>query len=484
MAGFFIGDVVFVAALDFLAGLSAANFPWPLGTAAAILAAVSLLVFRFAARRTFAAACMAAGFMLLPFLFGAYYLHFFINLRNAGERMPEGKASFRVLAENEPAVSETYASFSGELQPPYSGTVTMFVPAGSALHYGDLVAATGTVSAPRRIGDPPAVFPKDFAVVSRGGGSSLVRAAIAVRTAVSAKFGAWLPGDAAGLLEGMFIGGTADLDPSLRKDMAASETLYIASLYGYKIGMIILCTEIFLADWVPRAVRSVLAAAFGFAVVLLSGESIAAVRAGLAAAMLLFARHAGVAYAPRHALALTAAALAAADPAAVTGPAFSLTFLSVAGMVFLPVPVRNFLHLGSGRGFLEWKEAVAVSLASLLPIVPSVAALSGSFSLAAVPANILLAPAVPVGMILGAALAAIPAAVPAGAFLVSRAAGAFLGYPLFVIRFFAAHAVPLPFSFSSASSWMLYFAALALFFFVYRDRPAPGRVVPPHEPSG
>ncbi len=468
-----IGDIAFLAAVGFLVGVAIADLSFGVLIPALLGVPVLVVWLRHLGCRSISRGARIILGIIAAVSAGIFYAHFSAVIRTAGEHYPSARSAFRVLAVSEPRAAGNYLSFSGELQPPFSGEISVFVPGGSMLHYGDLVAMTSTLSAPLRPDDPPAVFPKSFAISARGGGSSVMRAAVALRTAGAARFNEWLPNDAAGLLAGMLFGGAADLDPSLRQEMSASETLYVVSLYGYKMGMIMVCLDFFLGDWVPRIARSVLAAVIGMAMVLLSGGSIAALRAGLAAAMLLAARHAGTAYVPRNGFAFAAAALAFADPAAVTGPGFSLTFLSVAGMVSLPTPIRNFLHLGGGRGFFEWKEAVTVSLASLLPIIPSIAARSGFFSLAAVPANILMAPAILPGIVLGALLAIVPAALPAVTFLVVRAADAFIQYPLFVIRFFAAHAVPLPFSFSSASSWLLYFSALMLFFFVYRDRPSP-----------
>jgi hypothetical protein len=110
-----------------------------------------------------------------------------------------------------------------------------------------------------------------------------------------------------------------------------------------------------------------------------------------------------------------------------------------------------------------------LSAASLVPIIPLISVLFGSFSLTAIFANILIAPAIPSGMAAGAALAVAGFTSKYIAFFVARTASVILGYALWVIRFFAVHAVLLPCSFSGVFPFLSYYGAVGLFAYFYRE---------------
>ena len=265
---------------------------------------------------------------------------------------------------------------------------------------------------------------------------------------IGEKFGEFLPPDEAVLLGGMTLGGTAGMSAGLKSDMTSSETLYVTSMYGYKIAMIVACIEVLLAGFVPRRARFCIAILAIALYIMMSGGNVSAMRGGVMACLVIFAKETGSVFSKRNALALAAAGMAVVHPTIVSQAGFLFSFASVAGMAFLEGPVRRFLRLGEGKGIGGWKEAVVVSVASLVPIIPLVSAMFGSFSLTAVFANILIAPIIPLGMATGVALAAAGFFSRYIAFFVAPAAGVILGYALWVIRFFAAHVIPLPFSFS------------------------------------
>jgi predicted membrane metal-binding protein len=119
------------------------------------------------------------------------------------------------------------------------------------------------------------------------------------------------------------------------------------------------------------------------------------------ACVVMLAGETGEIFSKRNALALTAAGMAICDPTIVAQAGFLFSFSSVAGMAFLRDPIRRFLRFDAGRGMFGWKEAVVVSVASLVPIVPLVSAMFGSFSLTAIFANVLVAGMIPLGMTAG-----------------------------------------------------------------------------------
>jgi competence protein ComEC len=183
----------------------------------------------------------------------------------------------------------------------------------------------------------------------------------------------------------------------------------------------------------------------------------------------MLAKETGSVFSKRNALALTAAGMAVFDPTVARQAGFLFSFASVAGMACLMEPLRKFLRLGDGKGIFRWKEAILLSVASLILIIPLISAIYGSFSLTAVFANILIAPTIPLGMAMGAVLAVAGFVSQYIAFFVARAASVVLDYALWVIHFFAVRALPMPFSFSGAAPFVLYYAAVGLFAYAYRE---------------
>jgi ComEC/Rec2-related protein len=471
------GDITCAIATGLLIGMLAAGFAWNIMAISlcAVLIFPALKYFFAKSRKTSA---VFALIVFLAILAGAYYFHFFVNWQATGRRLPDGKNSFDAVVVSEPAASEKHLSFFAELQPPFAGNVEMFAPPESEIRYGDLVEISGTFV----VGDSNSastIFPKKIFVVSEGHGSWLIAKLGDFKRSVLQIFSRALPQDDAALLGGMTLGGTAGMSAALKNDMTASETLYVTSMYGWKIAMIVMVIEALLAGFLTRRIRFCVSAFLIVLFVLMSGGNVSAVRGGIMAYLLMFAKETGSVFSRRNALLFAAAGMALFDPTIVAQAAFLLSFLSVAGMAFLSEPIRRFLHLGEGNGMFRWKDSIIVSMASLVPIVPLVSAIFGLFSLTAVFANILIAPTIPIGMGAGAALAIAGCVSQCAAFFVGRGVEIFLSYALWIIHFFAAHVVPLPFSFSGVLPFAIYYAAVGFFAYAYREEKVCHSEVPP-----
>jgi competence protein ComEC len=463
---FFIGDAAFAAAIGFLAGIFAASFGWP----------IFIIVAAFILGGLFASVAVHKKVLLYGALFssaavfcGTYYFYFFVNLRSAAMRLPVATDSFPAIVSAVPTASEKYLSFPADLQPPFSGSIMVFAPLESDIRYGDLLDVSGALAPPRTVGESWAAFPKQINVISRGNGLWLAEKLLDFKTAVNKKFGAFLPQDEAALLGGMTLGGTAGMSTTLKNEMTISETLYVTSMYGYKIAVIIMMVEIIFSGFIPRRIRFCFGAILAVLFVLMSGGNISAMRGGVMVCLVMLAKETGSVFSKRNALALTAAGMAVFDPTVARQAGFLFSFASVAGMACLMEPLRKFLRLGDGKGIFRWKEAILLSVASLILIIPLISAIYGSFSLTAVFANILIAPTIPLGMAMGAVLAVAGFVSQYIAFFVARAASVVLDYALWVVHFFAVHAVPMPFSFSGAAPFVLYYAAVGLFAYAYRE---------------
>jgi len=231
-----------------------------------------------------------------------------------------------------------------------------------------------------------------------------------------------LPDAAGGLLPGLVIGDTSRLDPALEEQFRATGLTHLVAVSGANVA-IVLGVVLFAARWC-RAGPWTCAAVCGVALVgfvILARPSPSVVRA---AAMGVVGLAALVAGRPRAAAPALAAAVLAGlvfDPALAADPGFVLSVLATGGLVLLAPKWRDALRVRrvpSGAA-----EALAVPAAAQVACAPVIAALSGSVSLVAVPANLLAVPAVAPATVLGVASALIcplwPEAAEFGAWLAS-----------------------------------------------------------------
>ena len=84
--------------------------------------------------------------------------------------------------------------------------------------------------------------------------------------------------------------------------------------------------------------------------------------AGVMSGMMLAAGETGNIFSRRNALILTAAGMILFDPTIIAQAGFLFSFASLAGILCLDAPLRNFLRLGEESGFLEWKAAIVLKL--------------------------------------------------------------------------------------------------------------------------
>ena len=475
----FLADVVFAVAIGFLTGTLAAGLgcsPFIVAFIVVILLGLASIIMRpiFHSRiRLVFAFAFPVGLLV-----GSLYYYLVAGLHaGALTRMPLGKSTMlSAVITDEPSEVKKYLMMPASLETPFSGAITIFASQGSDIRYGDVIKFEAVLEPPRTVGDTPAAFPKKISVVATGRGALWREAAIAFSEEIAKKFLAFLPGDAAALLFGETIGGTREMNIDLKTNLAASGTSYVVSMYGYKISLIIFSLEALLAEILERRIRFAVIIAAVFIFVLVVGGSLSAVRAAIMVVFTMIGKLLGRTSEPHNALALTAVGMALFDPTLPSQAAFELTILSVAGMAYLATPLKNFFRWGAyGAGFLGWREAVIVAIASLLPIIPIAAVVFGDFSLVSFPSNILIAIAIPPAALFGIALASagsIPFFAGYVGFFIAKLAFILLSYQLFVINIFAAIApcFLLPPQLNSMVVFAGYYIALLWFAYRYRAR--------------
>jgi competence protein ComEC len=223
-----------------------------------------------------------------------------------------------------------------------------------------------------------------------------------------------LPDDAGGLLPGLVVGDTSRLDPGLGADFRTTGLTHLMAVSGANVA-IILGVVLFAVKWTRAgpAVRAFVCAAALVGFVILARPSPSVVRAAAMGAIGLVGLASGRPRAALPALAAGVAGLVLLDPELSADPGFALSVLATAGLLLLAPRWRDALRR---RGWPAWAaEALAVPAAAQVACGPVVAGLSGSVSLVAVPANLVVVPAIAPATLLGVAAAVLSPVWPGGA---------------------------------------------------------------------
>ena len=285
----------------------------------------------------------------------------------------------------------------------------------------------GDVAGLLRVGDPPDP-------VGLPGWSSRVTEPLrsGLRDAVSG-----LHEGPRGLVPALVVGDESLMVDQVREDMGASGLLHLNAVSGTNV-TIVLVAVLGLARWVGvrgygLPALAVLAVA-GF--VLLARPEPSVVRAAVMGIVAML----GLTVAGRRrgvsALATAVLVLLLVDPWLGTEAGFALSVLATAGILFLAPAWRDAMPWAPR----PMAEALAVPLAAQVACAPVVVAVAAQASLASIPANILVAPAVAPATVLGAAAAVVSAVSQP----VASVLGWLAGLPAAWIVLVARHGADLP----------------------------------------
>ncbi|MGW1060038.1 ComEC/Rec2 family competence protein [Micromonospora rubida] len=263
---------------------------------------------------------------------------------------------------------------------------------------GDLTAAVLTVPGPPTPHGPPPWSQRAAGVLRAG----LQRAC------------APLPDEQGGLLPGLVVGDTSRLPSAVEEDFRDTGMTHLNAVSGSNVAIVV-GAVLLLARWSragPRVAVGLCALALvGFVILVRPSPSV--VRAATMGAIGLAALAAGRPRAALPALAAAVAGLVLFDPDLAGDPGFALSVLATAGLLLLAPGWRDGLRRRRVPPGLA--EALAVPAAAQLACGPVVAGISGTVSLVAVPANLLVVPAIAPATVLGVAAAVLSPVWPAGA---------------------------------------------------------------------
>jgi len=309
---------------------------------------------------------------------------------------------------------------------------------------GQRLTATGRLG-PARPGQPvAAVLSVRTSPRLHGRPPALQRAAGDLRAGLRASVRG-LGAEERGLVPGLVVGDTSAMPSALEEDFRTAGLTHLTAVSGANL-VIVVGFVLYVGGWVGVRGRWLplcgALALIGFVVLARPQPSVLR-----AAAMGLVGITALATGRRRGSLAALAAAmlgLLLLDPWLARSYGFALSVLATGGLLLIAPGWARWMHrLGVP---LPLAQAVAVPASAQVTCAPVVAMLSGQVSLVAVPANLLVAPAVAPATILGV-LATLAAA---GADPVGRALGWASGFPAWWIVVVAERAAALP---AAATTW-------------------------------
>ncbi len=464
-------DTAFGIALLFLAGVFITSLGWHffIFFIAVLAAAVAGIFFKHALWKECVLFCCAM-------LCGALYYHLYFRVQDAQTNLPFGqKATFSAVITDEPQPTEKFLMVTADVEPPLAGTITILALPESGYQYGELLSMTGTINPPDSAAGGGTsgnayMFTPKITVLAEHRGFWLREWMINIKLAILQKFREVLPEDHAALLGGIAFGSKVSFKQELKDAMALSGTTHLIAVSGYNITIVIVAVSDACRRFFSRRTTFIAAVVGLVLFMFMVGAQASAVRAAIMGFLALVARQMGEQFSMRNAIIFTAVFMAFLDPTILTGNlSFILSFLSLAGIVYLGPPLKKLLRYPEkdAHGLFDWKENAATTLSAQLAVMPVLINSFGRFSCMAIAANILILSTVPLTMFFGLLLALAGFVSRYLAFFPGTLVGLMLAYQLFVIRLFAGLAVPLPLPLNSVAAISFYYLILAIFIFSY-----------------
>ncbi len=302
--------------------------------------------------------------------------------------------------------------------------VVLIAPAASwqSLLPSTRVAASADVELPRGHDVAALLVVRRGPVMVRGP-SALQRWAGGIRGGLR-RAAARLPRSERGLLPGLVVGDTSAMPAAETEDFQRSGLTHLTAVSGANLAVVV-AAVFWVLRWTPLSIRGralvTACALVGF--VLLARPTPSVLRAAGMGLLALAAIALGRPRALLPALLATTTVLVLFSPSLATSAGFALSVLATLALLVLAPGWTTALRQRLPPTVARLAPALTTPLAAQLACLPVIAAISGSVSVAAVPANLLALPAVPVTTVLGLLAAVVSPVSPGIAGALCTAAG-------------------------------------------------------------
>lgn len=315
---------------------------------------------------------------------------------------------------------------------PSSGDVLVFASGAdyAALTAGQPARFRARVSPPKRRDLTVAVL-SARGDPARGEAAPIHQAAHRLRGRFADAARLALPPDQAAMVPALVLGDTSSVSTEVNSEFRRSGLTHLTAVSGANVTIV--CGAVLLSAALigPRVAVGLSAVTLiGFVVVVQPSPSV--LRAAVMGSITLLAVLSHRRRQALPALAATVIALMIGAPELAVDIGFALSVAATAALVVIaPGWSRRLVARGWPRPLAD---AVSVAIAAQLVTAPLIAGVSGSVSLVAVVANLLVAPVIPPITVIGTAAAALSALWPAGAQLLIRFTGPEVWWLLAVAR--------------------------------------------------
>ncbi|MDZ4284900.1 MAG: ComEC/Rec2 family competence protein [Patescibacteria group bacterium] len=300
---------------------------------------------------------------------------------------------------------------------PVRGNALVVAPSFQKLSYGDRLEIEGELQQPKnfesgtgRVFDYASYLAKDgirfeikrakVELLFHGGGSTLVGALLALKSAFLERVSRLIPEPHASLLGGLILGARRSLGENLLDRFRAVGLIHVVVLSGYNISIVADAVRRFSLLVLPRRFTWLVATLCIVLFALMTGGSATVVRASAMAVIAILARATDRVYDMTRALIFAGVAMTLHNPLILLfDPSFQLSFLATLALILLAPRITPHLTLIPER--FKLREIATATIATQIFVLPLLLFESGQLSVVSLPANLLVLLAVPATMLLG-----------------------------------------------------------------------------------
>jgi len=416
---------------------------------------------------------IVAGLCLMALLGGA--LRFPLSLPKIDEHSlgcynDKGVVEIQGMVAEEPDIRSTFCQVELAAQEididgtrkEITGTALIRAPRYSGYHYGDVLRVTGELKTPEPFdsfdyksylahqGIYSVIYYPKIELLHSGKGFKPLQWLYSLREQLSSSLAKALPEPQCSLAQGILLGIRGNIPYSLNQAFSRTGTAHLLAISGLHISIVIgmVLSLAILAFGRQHSIYIWLALLAIWLYALLTGMRPPVIRGAIMGSLFLMAEFLGRQRSAITALAFAAAVMVGINPQILWSVSFQLSFLAMAGLVFLYPSFQTWGRKGVIALFGDREaliatssmvsDAFAVTLAAIMAVWPLVAYNFGVVSLVALPATFLSLPALPAIIVTAALVAFVGLFAPLLAQVLGWLAWIFLSYLLLVVRGFDA----------------------------------------------
>jgi len=199
------------------------------------------------------------------------------------------------------------------------------------------------------------------------------------------------------LASGLLLGARGGFDSDMRQKFIETGTIHIVALSGYNITVVAENVLKFFGLFLSQTFSSIIAIILILLFIIMTGATATAIRAGIMALIVLFARITGRNYQAGRALVIAGLLMIAYDPRVITDMSFQLSFLATGGILFIMPKIINWFRFMPIK--FKIRETVATTFSATIAVLPLILYSTGIFSIVSLPANVLILPIIPATML-------------------------------------------------------------------------------------